>query len=153
MPQSTILNDGLVYCLVKPNGFFDMRSYTVFACTLLGAIALAAIIMDTRSVADGPKPVKQLRFLLLPTEAKDRLKAVPFDQDLPIPKNGTLVTCDCLRFSTDGMVFETAVIETEDQKTTAREATLVVSDASIGFSDDARISFNNPQGKQDLLNA
>lgn len=130
-----------------------MRSWPVFACTLLGAIAVAAIIPDTRSVADSPQPQKQLRFLLLPTETKDQVKAVPFDQDQPIPRNGTLVTCDSLRFSSDGMVFKNAIIETEDQRTTAKEATFVVSDASIRFSDEFRISSKNSKGKQDLLNA
>jgi hypothetical protein len=130
-----------------------MRTNSVFACTLLGAIAVAAIITEARSVAGSPKPLKQLRFLLIPTETKDQVKAVSFDQDRPIPKNGTLVTCDSLRFSSDGMVFENAIIETEDQRTTAKEATFVVSDASIRFSDESRISFKNSKGKQDLLNA
>lgn len=130
-----------------------MRSYSVFACTLVGAIAVAAIISDARSVADSPKPQKQLRFLLLPTETKDQVKAVPFDGIEPIPKTGTLVMCDSLRFSSDKMVFGNAIIETEDQRTTATEAIFVVSDASIRFSEDYRISFKNSKGKQDLLKA
>lgn len=153
LPRSTILCGCQFHSPIKPNGVFDMRSCLVFACTLLGAIAVATIITDSRSVAESPKPPKQLRFLLLPTETKDQVKAVPFDQDRPIPKNGTLVTCDSLRFSSDGMVFEGAMIETEDQKTTAKEATFVVSDASIRFSDEAKIYFKSSKGHQDLLNA
>jgi hypothetical protein len=130
-----------------------MRSCSVFACTLLGAIAVAAIITDTRSVADSPKPLKQLQFLLIPTETKEQMKAVPFDQDRPIPKNATLVTCDSLRFYSDDIVFENAIIETEHQRTTANEATFVVSDASIRFSEDSRITLKSSKGKQDLLNA
>ena len=129
-----------------------MRPCSVFACTFLGAIAVAAIMSDTHSVADNPKPQKQLKFLLLPTEAKDQVKAVPFGRDQPIPKNGTLVTCDSLRFSSNEMVFGNAIIETEDQRTTAKEATFVVSDASIRFSDEFKFSFKNSKGKQDLLN-
>ena len=129
-----------------------MRSCSVFACTLVGASAVAAITSDTGLVADSPKPQKQLRFLLL-TETEDQVKAVPFDQDQPIPKNGTLVTCDRLRISSDDIVFEKAVIETEDQKTTAMEAIFALLDASIKFSDDFSISFKNSKGKKDLLNA
>jgi hypothetical protein len=130
-----------------------MRSCSVFAFTLFGAIAVAAIISDTCSVADSPKRQKQLRFLLLPTEAKDQVKAVPFDRDQPISENGKLGTRDSLRFSSDEMVFGNAISETEDQRATAKEATFVVPDASILFSDEFKISFKNAKGKQDLLNA
>jgi len=130
-----------------------MRSCSTFACTLFGAIAVAAILSHARSVADSPQPQKQICFLLHPTETKEQVKAVPFDEIQPIPKNGTLVTCDSLTFSSDEIVFGNAIIETEDQRTTATEAIFVVSDASIRFSNDQRISFKNSKGKQDFLKA
>ena len=139
--------------LFGSNGVDEMRSRSLFACILLGTLSFAAITANTRSAADGPMPQKKLQFLLVPNETKDQVRAVPYYRDQTIPKYGTLVTCSSLRFSNGDLVFEDAVIETEDQKTTAREATFVVSDASIKYSGQVNVSVKNPKGRRDLLNA
>jgi hypothetical protein len=117
----------------------------------LGMLAGIFAIGSQRLVADGGKIKGQLRLLLVPTESNDQLKVVPAGD--AIPNNGTKVTCDGIRFSSDGLIFEHAVIETNDQRMTASQVRLVTKDASLRFSADHKIFFKTEKGKEEMLKA
>ncbi|MHB0955540.1 MAG: hypothetical protein ACYC0X_04095 [Pirellulaceae bacterium] len=117
----------------------------------LGMLAGILAFGSQRLLADGGKIKRQLRLLLVPTESNDQVKVVPAGD--AIPKNGTMVVCDGIRFSSDGLVFEHAVIETNDHRTTASQVTLVTNDASLRFSADHKIFFKTDKGKEDLHRA
>lgn len=124
---------------------------SLHAFVALGILAGCFALGSQRLFADRGTSEGQLRFLLVPTEANDQVRIVPAGDT--IPTDGTVVTCAGIRFSVDGLIFEDAVIETNDQRTTASQVTLFTKDASLKFSKDHRIFFKNVKGRGELFRA
>ena len=127
---------------------------SAMACCL--ALVLTVIFAAMAEEAPSTSAKGTFRFFLHGDESNDRLVAVPVAENEKPPNDGTLVTCESLRFERNGIVFVNVTMESEESRVTAAEMTArldKVSGAEVSWdvSDDFKMEFKTAEAKRRFL--
>ena len=125
-----------------------MRTHTIAACFL---VAVAALGVAVTGEPPADKAERRLKLLLTPDD-NGQMVVRPADDKKPAG-DSALLTCDSFRFTPQGVVFASAVLETKDQRITADEITVAPAEQTRWqFSDDFKIQLKSADAKRGLLN-
>ena len=100
-------------------------------------------------VASKPTPAK-LTMMLVPSANGKSFSAVAAPKG-DRPKNATLIACDSMKFTKEGVTFQNVRVESAGQHATASHATLNAETASLEFADDVSIALKSKAAKESFL--